>query len=81
MNSGHYLVVPKRDANRMTDPTLRGQFSLPVRVEPLYSSVTTRLLYVRECERGCVYPCLPASVKPGYLLGDKRRAAADRRLA
>ncbi len=47
-----------------------------VTVKPVYSSVSTRLLYVVDAERG-TYPVQPSSLKGWHQLTRKQQAAVS----
>lgn len=51
-------------------------FDRPISVEPLYSRVHSRLIYVHDPARGISFPVDPKNLKTIYELTKKQRKAA-----
>lgn len=69
-----YLMTPKAELSMFIRQCDREYFSRPVRIERLYSAISTRLLYVRDPARGEVYPVNPKHIVPWFRLPAKHLA-------
>jgi hypothetical protein len=68
MNRETFLITPRRLLSGWLLASDRERFSRPVRVELMYTEISTRLLFVREVERGIVYPTNPKWVREAWTM-------------
>lgn len=59
------LVTPKTLLKSFILASDRAYWSKPVAVELLYSEISTRLLFVRDPQRGSTFPTNPKWIKEG----------------
>jgi hypothetical protein len=70
-----YLITPTNLLNSFLLQSDREYFSRPILVELLYSEVSTKLLFVRDPNRGNTYPTNPKWVVAEWRLTNKQRKA------
>jgi hypothetical protein len=74
-NTTGYLVTPKPILKQFVLEADRAYFAKPVVVELLYSELGTKHLFVRDPQRGHVYPINRRHLVPFWALTNKQKAA------
>lgn len=72
----YFLITPAHQVPNFVHQRDREYFSKPVRVEPLYCDRQTKLIYVRDPERDCTFPCEQGNLKTESRLTGAQKCAA-----